>query len=392
MYSDDDGDAGHFGGGREDDGAWGRPANMGHRKGRRSRSRSAELLRGNRSRSRSGQRNGRTRGDTGRSRSRGRGDKGKGKGRQRTTGTQLPPLFSIHKGTIVSVQAYGAFVRLGDGSEYKDGLLHVSRLSAVGRVEQVEDVASVGDCVFVKVVEVRDEEGKYSLDMRHVGQKDGEDKDPNNVQIDAGGSKGKGGGKADPIRIGAVQATTCSRCGARGHSARECFAGAGSKYDLVADEPMQRADIEREEHAERLQDPKASKSAKVIKAALKAMIKRSKGDDGSSSSSSSSNSESSSAKEKKHKKKANKKEKKLLKKQIKKEKKEQKKKIKELKKQIKEAKQSKNDDKEDKDANEKEKGKGEKKESHKATDSKNRSRREEKHEEKSKREKKEHRG
>merc|ERR1712151_730335 len=94
---------------------------------------------------------------------------GKGKGgkdRPRTTGRELPKLYSVHKGSIVSVQSYGAFVRLGDGSEYKDGLLHVSRISASGRVEKVDDVVSQDETVHVKVVEVKEEEGKYSLDMR----------------------------------------------------------------------------------------------------------------------------------------------------------------------------------------------------------------------------------
>ncbi|CAE7205594.1 ZCCHC17 [Symbiodinium natans] len=71
--------------------------------------------------------------------------------------------------------------------------------------------------------------------MRFVGQKDGEDQDPNNVQVDAGRGKGQGKSAPDPIRIGAIQATTCSRCGARGHSARECWAGGGKQYDLVED-------------------------------------------------------------------------------------------------------------------------------------------------------------
>lgn len=232
------------------------------------------------------------------------GGKGQGQRQPRTTGRELPRLNSIHKGTIARVQAYGAFVRLGDGQTYKDGLLHISRLSATGRVEQVEDVVAEGDTVWVKVVEVRTDEGKYSLDMRYVGQKDGEDKDPNNTQADSGG-KGKGGKAPEPIRIGAVQDTTCSRCGARGHMARECWAGSGAKYELLeeardveAAEPTMRADVAALGH-----DPK------VIKAALKAYLKRKAPGSDSSSSSSSSNSSSSSKSRKKKKKKTKKKEK-----------------------------------------------------------------------------------
>ncbi|CAE8626994.1 unnamed protein product, partial [Polarella glacialis] len=172
------------------------------------------------------------------------GGKGKGKGgglRGRTSGRELPKLYSIHKATVVRVQDYGCFCRLGDGDKYKDGLLHISRISASGRVESVEDVLHENDPVWVKVCEVKEDEAKYSIDMRFVGQKDGEDLDANNVQADSGSGKGKGKGP-EPIRIGAVQATTCSRCGARGHFAKECWAGTGKQYDMVEEieEPPRR--------------------------------------------------------------------------------------------------------------------------------------------------------
>merc|ERR1712151_71709 len=213
---------------------------------------------------------------------------GKGKGgkdRPRTTGRELPKLYSVHKGSIVSVQTYGAFVRLGDGSEYKDGLLHVSRISASGRVDKVDDVVSQDETVYVKVVEVKEEEGKYSLDMRFVNQTTGEDKDPNNVQVDAGGGKGKGG-KADPIRIGAVQATTCTRCGARGHFAKECWAVSGKQYDLVEELPP---DVP---SGDKPPSGAAEHDQKMVKAALKAYLKKQQSGEGSSSSSDSSSSSS----------------------------------------------------------------------------------------------------
>jgi len=105
--------------------------------------------------------------------------------------------------------------------------------------------------------------------MRYVGQKDGEDKDPNNVHADSGG--GRGGAKPEPIRIGAVQATTCSRCGARGHTARECFASAGKHYSLV-EEDKEHAPISCEKPlvAASGHDPK------IIKKALHAYLKRKK--------------------------------------------------------------------------------------------------------------------
>jgi len=265
----------------------------------------------------------------------GKGDgKGGGKGgksggsRSRTTGTAMPKLHSIHKGTIVSVRDYGAFVRLGSGSEYKDGLLHISRLSISGRVEAVSDVVAEEDTVWVKVCEIKDEEGKYSLDMRFVGQKDGEDKDPNNIQADAGGgAKGKGKGP-EPIRIGAIQSATCSKCGAKGHTARECWSAGGKNYELLEETPAERELMKFEQEKRKpvksaVEDPPLAvpgHDPKIVKEALRAYLKRKKPDasESDSSSDSSSASDSDSDKKAKKKKKSDKKDKKKDKKSKKK--------------------------------------------------------------------------
>lgn len=279
-----------------------------------------------RRRARSSERQGK--GESGRARSRersGRGEqsnsfldraeggKGKSGGRTRTTGRELPRLHSIHKGVVVRVQDYGAFVRLGDGDRYKDGLVHISRLSASGRVDSVEDVVSQDDAVWVKVCEVKEEEGKFSVDMRFVNQRTGEDLDPNNVQAESGGNKGKGKGP-EPIRIGAVQATTCSRCGSKGHMAKECWAGSGKQYNLIEEQPEEDAapDAGRRKQVEPNVD---GHDPELVKAALKEYFKRKAAGEKASSSS-----DSSSSKKKKKKKKD-----KALKKQKKKEKKAEKK-------------------------------------------------------------------
>lgn len=234
--------------------------------GRRDLSRSPEPRRGG------GGRDGHD--DRRRSRSRGEGraagGKGGGKGGKsqirRSSGRELPKLNSVHKGSVVSIQSYGAFVKLGDGSQYKDGLLHVSRISASGRIEAVSDVLAEGDGIWVKVCEVNEDAQKYSVDMRYVRQKDGEDLDPNNTQADSRGAKGGGKGP-EPIRIGAVQPVTCSKCGARGHSVRECWAGGGKNYNLV-DEML-----EQEPGAERTVDAAHGVDPKIVKAALDAYMK-----------------------------------------------------------------------------------------------------------------------
>mmetsp|Transcript_23423 Transcript_23423/g.65566 ORF Transcript_23423/g.65566 Transcript_23423/m.65566 type:complete len:272 (-) Transcript_23423:381-1196(-) len=103
--------------------------------------------------------------------------RGGGSNRPRTTGTQLPKLHSIHSGTVVSMQPFGAFVQLGKGDTYKDGLLHVSCMGET-RVESPEEAGlDIGMALWVKVSELKDEEGKYSLDMRYVSQRDGADLD-----------------------------------------------------------------------------------------------------------------------------------------------------------------------------------------------------------------------
>mmetsp|Transcript_23229 Transcript_23229/g.65990 ORF Transcript_23229/g.65990 Transcript_23229/m.65990 type:complete len:259 (+) Transcript_23229:73-849(+) len=93
--------------------------------------------------------------------------------RPRTTGTKLPEKHSVHRGTVASIQPFGCFIQLGSGDEYKDGLLHISCISADERPERVEDRLALGDSVWVKVTEVREEEQKYSLDMRYLNQQDG---------------------------------------------------------------------------------------------------------------------------------------------------------------------------------------------------------------------------
>ena len=64
------------------------------------------------------------------------------------------------KGKVVSIKPFGAFVEIAPG---KDGLVHISKLDH-SRVENVEDVVSMGDEIVVKVMEVKD--GKISLSRK----------------------------------------------------------------------------------------------------------------------------------------------------------------------------------------------------------------------------------
>jgi polyribonucleotide nucleotidyltransferase len=57
--------------------------------------------------------------------------------------------------------SFGAFVEIAPG---KDGLVHVSKLDK-NRVENVEDVVSIGDEIVVKVIEI-DKQGRINLSRK----------------------------------------------------------------------------------------------------------------------------------------------------------------------------------------------------------------------------------
>lgn len=67
---------------------------------------------------------------------------------------------SVLKGTVESLQNYGAFIRLGNGLS---GLVHISQISDK-RIKTPGDVLEVGQEVDVKVIGIKD--GKISLSMK----------------------------------------------------------------------------------------------------------------------------------------------------------------------------------------------------------------------------------
>jgi len=74
----------------------------------------------------------------------------------------MPEVGERYLGTVVKLTAFGAFVSLMPG---KDGLLHISKLRSLAggrRVDNVEDVVSVGQKLQVEIGEV-DDRGKLSL-------------------------------------------------------------------------------------------------------------------------------------------------------------------------------------------------------------------------------------
>jgi polyribonucleotide nucleotidyltransferase len=75
---------------------------------------------------------------------------------------QLPEVGERYLGTVVKTTTFGAFVSLLPG---KDGLLHISQLRKISggkRIENVDDVVSVGQKIQVEIAEI-DSRGKLSL-------------------------------------------------------------------------------------------------------------------------------------------------------------------------------------------------------------------------------------
>ena len=71
-------------------------------------------------------------------------------------------LNETYLGKVTKILQFGALVEILPG---KEGLLHISKISK-DRVEKVEDVLSVGDEILVKVVEINEKEGKFSLSAK----------------------------------------------------------------------------------------------------------------------------------------------------------------------------------------------------------------------------------
>ena len=75
--------------------------------------------------------------------------------------TAEPEVGKVYTGKVTRIMNFGAFVEFMPGRE---GLVHISQL-AKERVEKVEDVASVGDEIVVKLVEI-DSKGRLNLSRK----------------------------------------------------------------------------------------------------------------------------------------------------------------------------------------------------------------------------------
>ncbi len=75
------------------------------------------------------------------------------------------PVGSVHKGTVVNVMSYGAFVKLEEGIE---GLVHISEMSWTKRVSHPNELVNIDDEVSVVVLKIDKEKHEISLGMKQT--------------------------------------------------------------------------------------------------------------------------------------------------------------------------------------------------------------------------------
>ena len=75
------------------------------------------------------------------------------------------PVGSRHKGKVVNIMTYGAFIRLEEGIE---GLVHVSEMSWTKRVNDPREVVQLGDDIEIIILGVNEEKQEISLGMKQL--------------------------------------------------------------------------------------------------------------------------------------------------------------------------------------------------------------------------------
>ncbi len=119
--------------------------------------------------------------------------------RERILAIGFPPEAEVgtdYEGEVVNITKFGAFVNILPG---RDGLLHISKMGGGRRIEQVEDVLSLGDKVDVVVREI-DDRGKVSLELKEGVEleiKEGAKTSSGGGSSDRGGSRDRDRGKRD---------------------------------------------------------------------------------------------------------------------------------------------------------------------------------------------------
>ena len=80
--------------------------------------------------------------------------------------SMVPEAGKTYDAEVVSIQNYGAFVKIAPG---KEGLLHISELKSE-RVDKVEDVLKLGQKITVKLVKI-DDNNRLNFSMKALEKK-----------------------------------------------------------------------------------------------------------------------------------------------------------------------------------------------------------------------------
>ena len=105
--------------------------------------------------------------------------------------TREMEIGQTYHGRVVSIKEFGAFVEVFPG---KDGLVHISELADF-RVRRTEDVAKIGEMIWVKCIGI-DDKGRVKLSRKAALKERGEVETGGPISDDEGGGEGEshGGG------------------------------------------------------------------------------------------------------------------------------------------------------------------------------------------------------
>lgn len=88
----------------------------------------------------------------------------------------------IVKGTVTCIEPYGAFMSFG---EFYTGLIHISEISH-GFVNDINDFLSVGDRIYVEILDVDNVEAHLKVSIKNIQYKIGKPSKKKIVETESG--------------------------------------------------------------------------------------------------------------------------------------------------------------------------------------------------------------
>ena len=88
----------------------------------------------------------------------------------------------IVKGTVTCIEPYGAFMSFG---EFYTGLIHISEISH-GFVSDINDFVSVGDRIYVEILDVDNIEGHLKVSIKNIQYKIGKPRKKKILETETG--------------------------------------------------------------------------------------------------------------------------------------------------------------------------------------------------------------